>query len=150
MKKKIGQNQTRPRAQGLRFTSPPFSRTLSLALPSLPAATGRAAAPFVTSSPSPLPATSIFQVCPSLLFPFALQDGAPQTLTKLFVFGSESSYNILPTKLRFRLQKLSVCWVRPWYRGWPLVLLVKTVFWSNAFVESLPCILILTWQPTCY
>ena len=28
-----------------------------------------------------------------LLFPSAVRDGAPQTLTKLFVFGSESSYN---------------------------------------------------------
>ena len=53
----------------------------SLALPSLAAATtGRAAAPFITSSPSHLPATSILQVCPPLLFPSAVQDRAPQTL----------------------------------------------------------------------
>jgi hypothetical protein len=39
----------------------------------------------------------ILQVCPPLLFPAAVRDGAPQTLTKLFVFGCESSYNILPT-----------------------------------------------------
>ena len=39
----------------------------------------------------------ILQVCPPLLFPSAVRDGAPQTLTKLFVFGSESSYNKLPT-----------------------------------------------------
>ena len=46
----------------------------------------------------------ILQVCPPFLFPSAVRDGAPQTLTKLFVFGSESSYNIvLPT----RLQELS-------------------------------------------
>ena len=32
---------------------------------------------------------------PPLLFPCAVRDGAPQTLTKLSVFGSESSYNIL-------------------------------------------------------
>ena len=38
----------------------------------------------------------ILQVCPPFLFPSAVRDGAPQTLTKLFVFGSESSYNILP------------------------------------------------------
>jgi hypothetical protein len=48
-----------------------------------------------------LPATSIFQVCPPLLFPFALQDGAPQTLINLFVFGSESSYKILPANFDF-------------------------------------------------
>ena len=39
----------------------------------------------------------ILQVCAPLLFPSAVRDGAPQTLTKLFVFGSESSYNKLPT-----------------------------------------------------
>jgi hypothetical protein len=43
----------------------------------------------------------ILQVCPPLLFPSAVRDGAPQTLTKLFVFGSESSYNILPTNFDF-------------------------------------------------
>jgi hypothetical protein len=73
----------------------PFSLTLSsLGLPALVATTrggtGRAAAPFVTSSPSPLPATSIHQVCPLLLFASELRDEAPQTLTKLFVFGSDS------------------------------------------------------------
>jgi hypothetical protein len=31
----------------------------------------------------------------------AVRDGAPQTLSKLFVFGSESSYNILPTNFDF-------------------------------------------------
>ena len=63
----------------------------------------------------------ILQVCRPLLFPCAAPDGAPQTLTKLFVFGSESSYNILPTNFDFVLQKLSgvhvythvLCWVRP-------------------------------------
>ena len=88
------------------FASPPcvspFSG-LSLALPSLAATTGRAAASFVTSSPSPLPATSTLQVCPPRLFLSSVRDGAPQTLTKLFVFGSESSYNILvlPTNFDF-------------------------------------------------
>jgi hypothetical protein len=43
----------------------------------------------------------ILQVCAPLLFPSAVRDGAPQTLTKLFVFGSESSYNILPTNFDF-------------------------------------------------
>ena len=43
----------------------------------------------------------ILQVCPPLLFPSAVRDGAPQTLTKLFVFGSESSYNILLTSISF-------------------------------------------------
>ena len=43
----------------------------------------------------------ILQVWPPLLFPSAVRDGAPQTLTKLFVFGSESSYNILPTNFDF-------------------------------------------------
>jgi len=50
----------------------------------LAAATGRAAALLVTSSPSPLPATSIHQVCPPLLLPSAVRDGAPQTLAELF------------------------------------------------------------------
>ncbi|RLN16661.1 protein CutA 1, chloroplastic [Panicum miliaceum] len=53
------------RAQGLRLfsVSYPFpSLTLSsLGLPSLAATPGHAAAPFVTSSPNPLPATSIHQ-----------------------------------------------------------------------------------------
>ena len=50
------------RAQGLCLS---LLSTL-LALPSLGATTGRAAAPFVTSSSSPLPATetTILQVCP--------------------------------------------------------------------------------------
>ena len=77
-----------------RLTSSPLflpSLGLSFALPSLAATTGRAAAPFITSSPSPFPATSILKVCPPLLFPSAVRDGAPQTLTKLFLFGSESS-----------------------------------------------------------
>jgi len=45
----------------------------------------------------------ILQVCPPLLFPFAVRDRAPRTLTKLFVFGSEPSYNILvlPTNFDF-------------------------------------------------
>ena len=42
------------------------------------------------ASPGPLPATSTHQVCPPLLFPSAVRNGAPQTLTKLFVFGSDS------------------------------------------------------------
>ena len=73
----------------------------SLALPSLAAKTERAAAPFVTSSPNPLPATSIRQVCSPLLFLSAVRTEHPQTLTKLFLFGSESSYNILPTNFDF-------------------------------------------------
>jgi len=44
---------------------------------------------------------AILQVCPPFLFPSAVRDGAPQTLTKLFVFGSESSYNVLPTNFDF-------------------------------------------------
>ena len=66
-----------------------LSDSLVLALPSLAATTGRAAAPLATSSPTPLPATSIYQVCSPLLFPSAVRDGASQTLTKLFVFGSD-------------------------------------------------------------
>ena len=67
-------------------------------LPSPAATTGRAAARFVLSSPSPLPAMSASRyACAPLLFPSAVRDGAPQTLTKLFVFGYESSYNTLPT-----------------------------------------------------
>ena len=41
------------------------------------------------------------QVCSPLLFSSAVRDGAPQTLTKLLVFGSESSCNILPTNFDF-------------------------------------------------
>ena len=86
------------------WTETPFpfpALSLLSPLPRLAATTGRAAAPFVSSSPSPLPATSILQVCPPLLFPSAVWDGAPQTLTKLSVFGSESSYNRLPTNFDF-------------------------------------------------
>ena len=107
------------------------------ALPSLAATTGRAAAPFVLSSSSPAgddwasggaispffaqPFAGderILQVCRPLLFPCAAPDGAPQTLTKLFVFGSESSYNILPTNFDFvcknyRVYTHVLCWVRP-------------------------------------
>ena len=43
----------------------------------------------------------ILQVCRPLLFPCAVPDGAPLTLTKLFVFGSESSYITLPTNFDF-------------------------------------------------
>ena len=47
--------------------------------------------------PSPLPATSASppgMPLQPLLFPCAVRDGALQTLIKLSVFGSESSYNI--------------------------------------------------------
>ena len=48
---------------------------------------------------SPLPATSASStpgmLRPPLVFPCAVRDGAPQTLTKLSVFGSDSSYNIV-------------------------------------------------------
>ena len=55
----------------------PFSPTLSSpGLPSQAATAGRPAASFVTSSPSPLPAASIHQVRPPLLFPSAVRDGA--------------------------------------------------------------------------
>jgi len=91
---------------------PSLGLSLLLALSSLAVTIGRAAAPFVTSSPSPLPTTSILQVCPPPLFPSAMRYAAPQTLTKLFVFGSESSYNILPTNFDF-VSTHVVCWVRP-------------------------------------
>ena len=67
----------------------------------LAATTGRAAAPFVKSSPTPLPASSIHQVCPPLLFPSAVRNGAPQTLTKLFCIRICPSCNILPNKFDF-------------------------------------------------
>ena len=62
---------------------------------------------------------------PPLLFPCAVRDGAPQTLTKLSVFGSESSYNILSyllTWISFARTRIigctcvhpCLCWVRPW------------------------------------
>ena len=85
----------------LRLISPLSS---SLGVPFPAATTGPAAAPFVTYSPGPLPARSIHQVCPPLLFPSAVRNGAPQTLTNLFVFGS---YHVL-------------CWVRPWF-DWVLL-----------------------------
>jgi len=47
-----------------------------------------------------------------LLFPCAVRDGAPQTLTKLYVFGSESSYNIssyLLTWIRFARTRIIGC-----------------------------------------
>ena len=90
-----------PEVQLLALFLQPFP---SLGLSPLPCSSSLAAAPFVLSSPSPLPATAdecILQVCPPLLFPSAVRDGAPQTLTKLFVFGSESSYNILPAIMDF-------------------------------------------------
>ena len=70
------------------FPSVEPSPHLALVLPSLATTAGRAAAPFITYSPSPLPAPGIHQVCPPLFFPSAVRDGAPRTLTKLFVFGS--------------------------------------------------------------
>ena len=86
-----------------------ISLTLSsLGLPSLAATTGRAAAPFVASSPRILPATSIHQVCPPLLFPSAARDVPSLALTKLFVFGSD------PVTLYYLLTSISfakIYWV---------------------------------------
>ena len=87
--------------------SSPLSSSLGVLF--LAATTGPAAAPFVTNSPGPLPARSIHQVCLPLLFHSAVRDGAPQTLTKLFVFGSESSYNILPTNFDFVCKNVHLC-----------------------------------------
>ena len=79
-----------------------ISLTLSsLGLPSLAATTGRAAAPFVASSPRILPVTSIHQVCPPLLFPSAARDGTSLALTKLFVFGSD------PDAIYYQLTSIS-------------------------------------------
>ena len=55
----------------------------------------------------------ILQVCAPLLFPSAVRGGAPQTLTKLSVFGSESSYDILLTSISFAKTHV-LFWVRPW------------------------------------
>ena len=63
---------------------------------------------FFAGSPSPLPATSIHQVCSPLLFPSAFRGGAPQTLTKLFVLGYASSYNILSTNFNFVCKRTPV------------------------------------------
>jgi len=82
-------------------------------LSTLAATTGRAAPPFVLSSPSALPATSASSRYAPLLFPSAVRDGAPQTLTKLFVFGSESSYNILPTNFDFVCENYRVYMCAP-------------------------------------
>jgi len=91
-----------PRRLRLRFFPLSLSLSLpSLGLPFLAATTGRAAAPFVKSSPTPLPASSIHQVCPPLLFPSAVRNGAPQTLTKLFCIRICPSCNILPNKFDF-------------------------------------------------
>ena len=49
---------------------------------------------------------AVLQVCPPFLFPSAVRDGAPQTLTKLLLFGSESSCNILPTNFDFVCPRL--------------------------------------------
>ena len=76
------------------------TRTLSsLALPSLAGATGRAAAPTgrggaicpVFAQPF-AGEERILQVWRPLFFPSDVPDGAPQTLTKLFVFESELQY----------------------------------------------------------
>ena len=92
-----------------------LSNSLLLALPSLAATTGRAAAPFATSSPSALPATSILQVCPPLPFPSAVRDGAPPNPNKTIVFGSESSYNVLPANLDFVCKNYRVYMCTPVY-----------------------------------
>jgi hypothetical protein len=68
----------------------PFSRTLSsLALPSWRRRVGERRRRTSTKYARPF------------LFASAVRDGAPRTLTKLFVFGSESSYNMLPTNFDF-------------------------------------------------
>jgi hypothetical protein len=92
-------------AQGLRFISSLYFLNLSL-LPcsSFPGggddwASGGTICPVFAQ---PFPAERILQVCPLLLFPSTVRDGSSTpTLTKLFVFGSESSYNILPTNFDF-------------------------------------------------
>ena len=74
------------------------TRTLS-SLPSLAGATGRAAAPTgrggaicpVFAQPF-AGEERILQVWRPLFFPSDVPDGAPQTLTKLFVFESELQY----------------------------------------------------------
>jgi hypothetical protein len=82
----------------------------------------------------PVFAQRILQVCPPLLFPSAVRDGAPQTLTKLFVFGSESSYNILPTNFDFICKNYRVYMCTPMsYAGsapalWPLQLVNLFIF----------------------
>ena len=63
----------------------------------------------------------ILQVCPPLLFPSAVRDGAPQTLTKLFVFGSESSCNILPTNFDSVCKNYRVYTCTPMFLGPPLL-----------------------------
>ena len=111
-------------AQGLRFISSRLpSLGLSLACSSFPGgddwASGGAicrvfAQPFAGDE-------RILQVYPPLLFPSAVRDGAPLTLTKLFVFGSESSYNIyLLTSISFAriigctcVYTHVLCWARP-------------------------------------
>jgi len=65
---------------------------------------------------SPLPATSASSTPgmprPPLVFPCAVRDGAPQTLTKLSVFESDSSYNIvsyLLTWISFARRRIIGC-----------------------------------------
>jgi hypothetical protein len=86
----------------------------------------------------PLPATSILQVCPPLLFPSAVRDVTPQTLTKIFVFGSESSYNILPTNFDFVCKNYRVYMCTPMsYAGSaPAVLLVRCRVTTTSMTSS--------------
>jgi len=93
----------------------------SRTLPSLAATTGRAAAPFVLVFAQPFAgdAHPPGMFAPSLFICCARRrHGAPQTLTKLFVFGSESSNNIyLLTSISFAKIIGCICWVRPWWHG---------------------------------
>ena len=139
-KKFLSPIRTRPSSSSSSLL-PPFLFSLalsSLGLPSLAATTGRAAAPFVTSSPSPLPAISIHQVCLHLLFPSAVRDGAPQTLTKLFVFGSESiTIYYLLTSISFAKIVVCTCEHPCLILGPPLGVLnslgiLTPLAWSNA------------------
>jgi hypothetical protein len=71
-----------------------------------------------------------------------VRDGAPQTLTKLFVFGSESSYNILPTNFDFVCKNYRVHMCTPMsYAGsapvWLMLWNASVYFWSIVLLQLL-------------
>ena len=92
-----------PQVDLLPCSSFPFSRTLTSLCSSFPGdgdwASGGAICPVFAQ---PFDGNKrILQVCRPLLFPSSVPDGAPRTLTILFVFGSESSYIRLPSNFDF-------------------------------------------------
>ena len=94
----------------------------SVALPSLAAATGERRCHLSRLRPALRRRRASSRYARPFSFLLLCEmDGAPQTLTKLFVFGSESSYNILPTgvtSISFAKIIDVLCWVRPCCSTW--------------------------------